>query len=106
MNKYSYNWRDSMRLRAGLTWRTNKPSMSDYPSFPKYALCLLIVLLCWGWAMDMDYAEEMAAEAERKGAVASQRTKELADCLNGTAKFVSENQKSAVVCRKAEHFDI
>lgn len=106
MSKYSYNWRDSMRLRSGMLWKGKSPSYGDYPSLPKCVLLLLIIGILWAWVMDRDYAEEMAAEAERKGAVASQRTKELADCLNGTARFISDDQKSAVVCRKAEHFDI
>ena len=106
MTKFSYNWRDSVRLSQGLLWKSNHTTVADYPSLPKCILLLLLVGILWAWCMDRDYAIEQATEAERQAQIANKRTGELAECLNGTAKFITEDQKYAIVCRKAEGFDL
>lgn len=77
MNKYDIGWRDSLRLRTGLT-------AGMYPSkAPTYAIRLLIVAGLWLWAMDRDYAEEQRLEANVAIVRAMNAEKQLMDCLNG-----------------------
>jgi hypothetical protein len=104
VDKYAYHWRDSMRLRAGLLWRTDRPTMADYPSVPQTILLLLLVGILWAWAMDRDYADQAAAEIERQEAIAERRANQLGECIEGTARFIIDGQ--AIVCRKAESFPL
>lgn len=112
MNKYEYHWRDSMRLRAGLQWKTDRPSYGDYPSMPKCILLLLLVFILMSWAQDRQYAEEMIAEAARQEAIAEKRANQIGECIEGVARFTTPNATgkgyglTVTACRKAEHFDI
>lgn len=105
MSKYSYNWRDSMRLRSGMLWKGKSPSYDDYPSLPKCVLLLLIIGILWAWVMDRDYAEQAASMIEHQTRVAEKRANQLGECIQGKARFITGDGK-AIVCKKAEEFKI
>lgn len=105
MNKYNYHWKDSVRLRMGMHWKGESPSRHDYPSLSQCILLLLLVFILWAWVMDRDFAEQAAAEIERKERIAEKRANELGDCIEGRARFVTSDGY-AIVCRKAEQFKI
>lgn len=101
MNKYSYNWRDSMRLRAGLLWKSEYPTPYDYPSMGRCMVYMLVVGFLWACAMTMDYADE----ANHQEAIAEKRANQLGECIQGKARFVTSDGY-AIICRKAEQFKI
>lgn len=105
MSPHQYGWRDSARLRAGLLWKGKSPTPADYPSLPKCILMLLLVLILWSWAQDRQYAEEMAAEAARQADIAEKRANQLGQCIEGVARFTTEDG-NAIACRRAEEFPI
>lgn len=108
MSRRDLGWRaaNALRMKAGLRWNSYTPTLDDYPSVPQCVLLLLLVGILWAWCMDRDFAEQAEAEIERQAAIASQRTSELAECLNGTARFITEDQKTGIACRKAENFNL
>lgn len=103
--KYSIGWRDSARLKYGMRWRKHTPTLADYPSVPQCVLLLLLVGILWAWCMDRDYADQAAAEIARQEAIAERRANQLGECIQGTARFVTEDRQ-AIVCRPAETFGI
>lgn len=100
-NRYSLGWRASARLKHGLHWRNAAPTLADYPEAKTYAIRLLIVLACWGWAMDQDYIAEVEREAAINATKAERAEQMLLECMNGRARWIAENQKSMVACDKA-----
>ena len=96
--RWNLGWRDSARLKYGLHWRKHTPTLSDYEGAARLTIravmAILAVLLIWAWAMDRDYAEQA-----QRGAVESET--QLVACLNGEAKWVSEDGTYMVACEKA-----
>lgn len=105
MTRREYHWRDSMRLRAGMLWKTERPTLADYPTIPQCVLLLLLVGILWAWAMDRDYADQAAAEIERQSELAERRTNQLGECIQGTARFTTDDGH-AIACRRAQEFPI
>lgn len=101
-----------LRLRHGLRWARNYPSSRDMRDTIRTAILLLIIALAYAVVGTMDYADQQAMEAERQARAAEQATRMVADCMNGTLRFLHDNKtgrgysKTAVVCMKAEEFDI
>jgi hypothetical protein len=111
MIQREYHWRDSMRLRAGLLWRSDYPTPRDYPAAMQCTLLLLLVFILWAWAMERDFAEQQRYEADRQAAIAERRANELGECVQGSLKLSFENEsdrgysKTVIRCMPAEQFD-
>ena len=91
----------SARLRYGLRWRGVRVSLDDLADHLRTAMLLIGIVLAFGIAGSLDYAAEKAEEAERQAAQAERATRWLAECLNGKARFMAEDGRSATVCDRA-----
>lgn len=83
------------RLRAGLRWRSTKPTLSEAmegvvssTTFSAVAL-LLLIFVSYGIAGRMDYEDELRAAAER----AQANEKRVLDCMNGQPLGYVERKK-------------
>jgi hypothetical protein len=99
---------DRIRLKYGMRWKRAFPTPQDYKrEFIAVTVIVVIAALCVLWVslMTSMQSERVAVANE------SSRTKQLADCLNGTARFEHDNGKgghgkTVVLCRKAELLDV
>lgn len=98
MNRWNLGWRASARLRYGLAWRDHAPTLHDYPHVRTYAVRLLMVLAIWGWAMDQDFIAEQASTVASAEMRAARAEEQMLACLNGTARWISEDKKTLVAC--------
>ena len=101
MSRFDQSFR-TIRLKHGLRWQDKYPKLQDMPSGKTALIIGLLGLLLIALIVAVQWHNE-ATEARIS---ASQRTTELADCMAGTLRMVAEDSKSAVVCRKAEVFNI
>lgn len=92
---------NALRRRFGLRWQGRMPSRHDVREAMITAAALIGILLAFGIVGTMDYADEQRQEAERHAAAAERATAWLAECLNGRARFITEDQRSATVCERA-----
>lgn len=91
-----------MRFRMGLRWKKDYPTPQDFPNGKTaliIALCVFLILAC---ICAVEY-QNQAVAAEMQ---ATERTKNLADCMNGTLRMTDADKTYAVACRKAEGFKI
>lgn len=98
MNRWNLGWRASARLRYGIAWRDHAPTLHDYPQARTYVVRLLMVLALWGWAMDQDYIAEQSGAAAAAEMRADRAEEQMLACLNGRARWISEDKKTLVAC--------
>ena len=90
INKYPLSLRDWWRYRIiGNRWA----SRAQRRDALKTAGVLGIICLCYGIAGRLDYETQQAR--------ADQAERTLLDCLNGRARWIAADQKSAIVCEPA-----
>lgn len=84
-----------LRLRHGLTWARPLPGAGEIIRTLRLdapTLRILAGLLAaYAVAGSLDYAEEQRQEAERHAASAQIAAARLAECLNGTARWLTPN---------------
>jgi hypothetical protein len=51
-----------MRLRLGLHWKQDTPTVSDYHDAIRSLVLLFVVLVAWAWAMNADYEDASTAD--------------------------------------------
>ena len=97
-NKYPLSLRDWWRYRIiGNRWA----SRAQRRDALKTAGALGIICLCYGIAGRLDYETQLASESITHQASADQAERILLDCLNGRARWIAADQKSAIVCEPA-----
>lgn len=101
MSKYDTTW-GALRRKHGLKWQDKYPKLQDIPN----GKTALIIALCLFALIALIVAVQYQNEATEASLKASQRTTELADCMAGTLRMVADDNKSAVVCKKAEVFTL
>jgi len=100
-----------LRLRHGLGWGQRRPSLSEIirqtgMDAPTLKL-LAIILAVYALAGTLDYADAQRAEAERQAQAAQTAAALLADCMNGKARWLTENNSeqgyglTLVECQRA-----
>ena len=78
----------------------------------KTSLLLAGIFIAYGFVGTIDYAEEQRQEAIAQEQAAQRMTATLADCMNGTARFVHDGPhddghgKTGISCRPAEEFKL
>lgn len=99
---------NTLRRYYGLRWQGALPSRRDLHSTMTTAAGVAFFVATFAIAGSLDYAAEQAAEAERQTAIAERQTAAaeratyaLAECLNGQARFVAADGKSATLCLRA-----
>jgi meiotically up-regulated gene 157 (Mug157) protein len=100
MNKYDTTW-GQLRRQHGMLWRGNRPGIDDFPS----AKTALIIALCVFAMISLIVAVQMHNAATQHEATAEKRANQLGECIQGTARFVTDDNV-AIVCRKAEEFGV
>lgn len=84
-----------LRLRYGLHWQKQRPDLKPLIEFFKNVMLILSLLLIYGLVGRLDYESARAEELERQAHLSSTT---LLDCLNGRARWVTEDQKQLVAC--------
>lgn len=109
--RYQLPLADRLRLRHGLTWARPLPGLREiirllHLDSPTLRL-LAGILAVYAFVGTLDYAAAQRIEAEHQARAAQDATARLADCLNGTARFMTENHSgngyglTLVECQRA-----
>lgn len=100
-----------LRLRHGLGWARPLPGLREivrllHLDAPTLKL-LAVVLMAYALVGTLDYADAQRIDAETQARAAQIATRTLADCMNGTARWLTDNGsgngygKTLVECQKA-----
>lgn len=92
---------NSLRQNYGLRWQASRLQLADIRETLITAAHVAGIVAAFGIAGTLDYADEQRAEAERQAAIAERATYALAECMNGQARFVAADGKSATLCLRA-----
>lgn len=99
-----------LRLRHGLRWEKDRPSL--WPAF-KAAMQLVAglaaLLLVHGLVVERDLADRERTEAKRQQATATQAMKALQDCLNGKSIALGDDSGkvvSAIFCSASREIQL
>ena len=93
--RYPLPLADRLRFRHGLTWARPLPGLRDiirllHLDAPTLRL-LLGILTVYAFVGTLDYADAQRAEAEAQARIAQTASTTLAECMNGTARWLTEN---------------
>lgn len=100
MSKHDKSWR-TLRLNHGLRWSKTYPTPDDFPSGKTAAIIALAVALLLVLIVAIQYQNASVLAVN----LAETRANQLGKCIQGTARFVTEDNV-AIVCRRAEEFKI
>jgi hypothetical protein len=101
---------NALRFRFGLRWSRHYPTMADLRDALRSLFYVLCLVLAYGVVGAIDYAEEQRIEALAQARSSAQATALLADCMNGTARFVHSGPHTdghgvtGIACRPAEEY--
>ena len=109
--RYPLPLADRLRLRHGLAWARPLPGPRDiirllHLDAPTLKL-LAVVLVAYAFVGPLDYAAAQRLEAETQARAAQIAGATLADCMNGTARWLTDNGTdkgfglTLVECQKA-----
>jgi len=84
-----------LRLQRGLFWQGRRPALRDYSEALRIAALLIILLGIYTLAGTIDYATEQSLEADRQAARADATERTTADCMNGRAQWLYDNDTEA-----------
>jgi len=104
MSKYDLSWKN-FRLGHGLYWRKNYPTIQDIPN----GKTALIIALCGFLLISLVVAVQYQNEAVKAVNLAEKRANQLGDCAQGDLRMVTTDDngdQAAIVCKKAEEFNI
>lgn len=93
--RYQLPLADRLRLRHGLTWARPLPGLREivrllHLDAPTLRL-LMGILAVYAFVGTLDYADAQRMEAEHQARTAQAATTRLAECMNGNARWLTEN---------------
>lgn len=113
---YPMTLRDRLRYRFGLTWLRHIPTLREIGAaihLDSHDAAILLLLGCaYALVGSMDYADQQLREAERQAQLADAAHAILAACMNGEARWTTDNisgkgyGKTAIVCRGVEEIPL
>lgn len=102
MNRHDLGWRQHLAFR----WSCRRTVSDDLKNGAATIAALLGILAAYGIVGALDYEDALRTEAQAAAMRATTLNATLAECLDGRAVFLTEDKKTAIVCRKAEEFPI